>query len=119
MVEELGFTQRFERRLFNQRLVLAFHCVAALSTAFVYLSQLHLHRFPYWSRVGFALSFLLIPPLLPYVISGVHAWRNMTEDRLRVALFLLVLVAGTVGVCSALFGAFGLKELARVFQTGR
>jgi hypothetical protein len=55
------------------------------------------------------LSFLLIPPLLPYVISGVHAWRNMTEDRLRVALFLLVLVAGTVGVCSALFGAFGLN----------
>ena len=49
------------------------------------------------------------PSLLPYVFSAVHSWRIATYDRLRVGAFLLVLIAGTFGACSAILKAFGLS----------
>ena len=46
------------------------------------------------------------PPLLPYVISAVHSLRTATYARMRLAAFLLVLIAGAFGAICAIVGAF-------------
>lgn len=99
-----------ERRRFNRKLVLLIHILAAFCTALIYLGDVDLQRFPYWRRTSaIAALWIAAPPLLPYLISAVHSWRTATYDRLRVAAFLLVLIAGAVGACSAILGAFGLS----------
>jgi len=108
MDAKLDAVKQQDRRKFNRKLVLFFHVLAAFFTAVIYLSQINLARFQYWRR-GSSLNVLLIaaPPLLPYIISAVHSWRTATYDRLRVSLFLLVLILGAFGVGCALAGAFG------------
>jgi len=109
MDAKLDAVKQQDRRKFNRKLVLFFHVLAAFFTAVIYLSQINLARFQYWRR-GSSLNVLLIaaPPLLPYIISAVHSWRTATYDRLRVSLFLLVLILGAFGVGCALVGALGL-----------
>jgi len=102
--------QRAQRRQFNRKLVLLFHAMAAVLTVFLYLSTLDLQRFAYWRRgAGMAILLVAAPALLPYVISAVHSWRRATDDRLRVALFLVVVVLGAAGAGCAMLGAFGLS----------
>jgi hypothetical protein len=99
-----------ERRQFNRKLVLLVHVLAAFLTAMIYFSDLDLQRFQYWRRLsGITALWIAAPSLLPYIISAVHSWRTATYDRLRVAAFLLVLIAGTLGGCCAMLGAFGLS----------
>ena len=101
---------REEGRRFNRKLLVFFHVLAALSTAAVFLSMLDLSRFAYARRGAGAASLLMAsPPLLPYLISAIHAWRRAPYTRLRVVVFLAILVAGTLGVTSAMAGAFGLS----------
>jgi hypothetical protein len=49
------------------------------------------------------------PALLPYIVSAIHSWRTATDNRLRVAAFLAILMAGAFGVICAIVGAFGLS----------
>src|SRR6201999_762059 len=101
MGTQLGARNRSERRLFNRKLVLFVHVLAAFFTALVYLNRLDLSHIAYWSR-GAGLTTLLLsaPAALPYVVSAVHAWRTMTCDRLRVFLFLVVFLLGVLIVGS-------------------
>lgn len=108
MDEKADVLREEERRQFNRKLVLLIHVLAAFLTVFIYLSGVDLQRFAYWRRSSGAAAILIAAPaLLPYLISGIHSWRRATYDRLRVAAFLLVLIAGTFGACSAILGAFG------------
>ena len=110
-----------ERRRFNRKLVLLVHVLAAFFTALIYFSDLDLRGFHYWGRTAGTTALLIAaPPLLPYIISAVHSWRMATYDRLRVAAFLLVLVAGAFGTGCVPLGAFDLTvgrfELLEIFM---
>jgi hypothetical protein len=118
MGAKLEVLKHEERREFNRRMVLFVHAPAALFTAFIYLSQVNLPGFQYPQRRGLAVLLLLVPPLLPYIISAVHSWRTATYDRLRVALFLLLLLLGAFGVGCAIVSAFGLSvDRSEMFWT--
>jgi hypothetical protein len=106
---KLHVLKQEERREFNRRMVLLVHALAGFFTAFIYLSQVNLPSFQYSQRRGLAVLLVLAPPLLPYIISAVHSWRTATYDRLRVAMFLLVLLLGAFGTGCAIVGAFGLS----------
>jgi hypothetical protein len=107
---KLDVLNQEERRHFNRKLMLLSHILLGIFTAMIYLSELDLGNFPYWQRRAGLMSLLVAaPPLLPYVISAVHSWRTATYDRLRVALFMLVLVLGSFGTGCAIVGAFGLR----------
>jgi hypothetical protein len=98
-----------QRRQFNRKLVLLVHVLAAFSTGLIYLSEIDLSRLPYWRKNGAAgVLFIAAPALLPYIISAVHSWRTATYNRLRVFLFLLVLLLGAVAVGCTIVGAFDL-----------
>jgi hypothetical protein len=99
-----------DQRLFNRKLVLLVHVVAASFTAVLYLNQLNFTRLHYWNRgVGAGVIFAAAPALLPYLISGVHSWRTATYNRLRVAAFLVILLLGAGAACSAIVGILGLS----------
>jgi len=101
---------REERRQFNRKLVLLVHVVAAIVTATIYLSDVDLPRIQYWHRsAGTTTLWIAAPALLPYIISAEHFWRTATYNRVRVAAFLAVLIAGAFATCCAILGAFGLS----------
>jgi len=109
-----------DQRLFNRKLVLLVHVVAAFFTAVLYLNQLDFTRLHYWNRgASMTVVFAGAPALLPYLISGVHSWRTATYNRLRVAAFLVILVLGAGAACSAIVGALGSSldrsDLYRLF----
>lgn len=109
-VTESEIEQQQERRCkANRRLVLWFQAMAAFFTAMIYLNQVTLTHFPFMIRsAGLLLIFVAAPPILPYAISAVHTWHLAMYSRIRVAIFLLVVVAGAYGVCGALLGPLDL-----------
>jgi hypothetical protein len=86
-----------ERLVFNRRLLLFAHVLLALFAAFWYLSYIDFSHFMYWRRsAGLAVIFISAPASLPYLVSGVYSWRVVTDRRLGLWAFLMVLVAGAV-----------------------
>jgi hypothetical protein len=109
-----------DQRLFNRKVVLLAHVLAALFTAVLYLNQVDFTRFYYWRRsAGAEVLFAAAPALVPYLISAVHSWRKATHNRLRVAAFLVILVLGAGAACSAIVGIGGFSlarsDLFRLF----
>jgi len=99
-----------ERRLFNQKLLIFAHVMVGFLSAFWYLTQIDFGHYPYWqSRAGLGVLLIASPAVVPYIVSGVYAWRVVTHRRLGVMVFLVVLVAGAVltGLLSS--GALGIK----------
>ena len=110
-----------QTRFIRRRAVIWTHAVAAVVTAFVYLSDMNLGRLAYGgSRGGLAIIFAATPVLLPYAISAGHCWRLYTWDqsgpsRLRVAAFMAIVAMGAVLLNAALLGAFGRISGAGLF----
>jgi len=83
--------------------------------AFIYLSQFDFSRLAYWRRgFGVFLTFILVPPLLPYLISAIYSRSVVTQDRMRLAGFILVVILGSVLMGLLLVSAFG--SISRVTQ---
>ncbi len=98
----------YERLVFNRKLVVFAHALLAFLSALVFLANVNLSGFPYSrSRSGLYLVLALAPPIVPYLISGVYSWRVATFSRIRVLLFLLVLVLGSVLMGLEFMDAFG------------
>jgi hypothetical protein len=98
----------YERLVFHRRLLVWTHVVLALIVALIFLNSIDFSHFAYWRRgFGVVLSFVLVPPLLPYLISGIYSGNRVTQDRIRLAAFLLVLVLGSAVMGASLLGAFG------------
>jgi hypothetical protein len=97
-----------ERFLFHRRLLAWVHAALGFITALIYLSRINFARMGYW-RPGFgvALIFIVALPMFPYLLSAMHSRKVVTADRMRVALFILVLMAGCILMGSLLAGAFG------------
>jgi hypothetical protein len=117
MTQEL--TRQSDRRMALGRVlrvVVWSHVVVAAVSFFVFLSTLHL-------RLLLRATTLLImgaPILLPYIGSAVYCsrlytWQGDGPSRLRVALFITILVGGAVAIDSALLGQFGQIELLTWF----
>ena len=87
----------YERLVFNRRLLLFAHVLLGLFAAFWYLSYIDFSHFMYWRRsAGLAVILVSAPASLPYLVSGVYSWRVVTDRRLGLWVFLMVLVAGAV-----------------------
>jgi uncharacterized membrane protein len=99
-----------EQRQFNRKLIVLIHAVVAFVTAIIYLNELDLRRLQY-SRRGAAVAVVILaaPALIPYLISAVHSWRTATHNRIRVAAFIFVFIAGAIATCGTIVGAFGLR----------
>jgi hypothetical protein len=97
-----------ERRLAHRRLLAWVHATQALLITFLYLSQVNFGGFVYTTRgAGVSVIILAAPALLPYVISGIFSRRVVTDDRVRLVIFIFVLTAGTVFIGFLLLGTFG------------
>ncbi|HZR04019.1 MAG TPA: hypothetical protein VFA81_12710 [Burkholderiales bacterium] len=99
-----------QRLVFNRKLVVFVHVMVGFLSALWYLSQIDLGHFAYWqSRAGMSVVLIGAPAIVPYVVSGVYAFRVVTHRRLRLLLFLLLLVAGAVVMGLLFSGGFGIK----------
>jgi hypothetical protein len=107
---KLNIVKQEERRQFNRKLIVLIHAVAAFVTAIIYLDELNLGRLQY-SRRGTSVAVLILaaPPLIPYAISAVHSWRTATYNRIRVAAFIFVFIAGAIVTCGTIVGALGIS----------
>jgi hypothetical protein len=87
-------------RLFLRRWLIWCHLIVGSVAFFIYLTTIDFTHFNYWSRgAGTALIFVAAPVLLPYLISAIRCWHLYTwqmdgPSRIRVAAFMVVLVAG-------------------------
>jgi len=107
-VEPRGPVLQYERIVIHRRLLAWTHTVLAFIVALVYLSQIDFSHFAYWRLgSGLGITFMLGPPLFPYVLSAIHSRKVVTDDRVRLAGFILVLIVGSVLMGLLLRGAFG------------
>lgn len=116
MTNALG--TRYDRLVFNRRLLTWLHFVSASAVAFSYLSTLDLHHFAYWRlNAGLIAVERTLLPMLPYLISVIHSRRHAAADRFGTLLFALILVLTTIAACYWYFGpgkevgAFGVLLL--------
>ena len=108
MDAKLNILKQEERRQFNRKLIALIHAVVAFITAIIYLNELNFGRLQYSRRgAGVAVLILAAPALIPYIISAVHSWKTATYNRIRVAAFILVFVAGAIATCGSIVGALG------------
>jgi len=91
---------RYERVVINRRLVTWAHVLLALGTALIYLSQM---RRP----AVYTAKYVVLLPLLPYLLSALHARNIMTPHRGRVFAFILAIALGSMLMGSVLLGAYG------------
>jgi hypothetical protein len=99
-----------------RRLIMWAHAALGAAALFVYLYT-RLGQLPWLSPfASLRLIFIGAPALLPYALSAVNCWQLDTwqrrdgPDRLRVAFFMAVLVAGSAVIDATLLGAFGHVE---------
>ncbi|MBV8403206.1 MAG: hypothetical protein JO203_03365 [Gammaproteobacteria bacterium] len=90
----------YERLVLNRRVVTWTHILLGLATAFICLSQLQ-------RPVLFTAKYVVMLPLLPYLISAAYARRLVTPDRVRVTAFILAVILGFGLMASVFLGAFG------------
>lgn len=81
----------------NRRLLLSVYVGLGLLSTFVYLSQVNVSFVAIaGSRSGLGVILIALPAILPYIISGVYAWRLISQRRLGLYLFLAATVTATV-----------------------
>jgi hypothetical protein len=99
-----------------RRLVMWTHAALGAAALFIYLYT-RLGHLP-WLNPFASIRLIVIaaPVLLPYAISARNCWqldawqRGNGPDRLRVASFMAVLIAGGVLIDATLLGTFGQVE---------
>jgi hypothetical protein len=97
MSNDLG--ARYDRLVFERRLLVWVHLLLGFAAALSYLSTLDLH-FRFWrSGGGAVLMGRLLPPMLPYLVSATYTRTLVAVDRLGLWLFMGTLVVTTGAVC--------------------
>jgi hypothetical protein len=93
----------------NRRILLGTHAGLALLSTFVYLSQASV---PFdaivGSRSGLGIILIALPAILPYVVSGIYAWRLISKRRLGLYLYLAATMVGTAVASLVIVGAFDI-----------
>jgi hypothetical protein len=101
-----------ERRVFHRKLLVWIHAIVGCATMLVYLNQINLAGLAWAPGAGVAEILIATPAIIPYVISAAYSWQVVTYHRGRVALFILLLITGSLLMGSVIVGAFG--SLGRV-----
>jgi hypothetical protein len=94
------------RRARNQRVLLWAHAAFALISAALYLNRINLGGLALSGSL-FLVLLVIIPILIPYLISVVYSLRVVTADSKRVPLFVLLLTLGCTVMGCLLTGVFG------------
>lgn len=98
-----------DRLTANRRLLLGVYAGLGIVSALVYLSQVNVSLVAIsGSRSGVGAVLIALPAILPYVLSGVYAWRLVSERRLGLYLFLATMVIGTVVANLVITGTFDI-----------
>lgn len=100
--KELNPSVRINRAIFNRRVTAAANFVAGFFSMLALLYRINPGRMR-------ATTLIIIgaPALFPYLVSAALSWQVMTPNRVRLALYLLVLLGGTVFGILATTGALG------------
>jgi hypothetical protein len=99
---------RYERLVANRALLTATHVILASVVAAAYLSRLYFRSLPFMGGVGgTGVLASLVPPLLPYLVSGIHSRTFVTPKRPKLVAFVIFLVASTALITSLVLGHFG------------
>jgi hypothetical protein len=110
---------QYERLVANRALLMGAHVVLASAVAAAYLSRLYFPHLPFMGGVGgTSVVAALVPPLLPYLISGIHSRSFVTPKRPKLLVFIVFLIVSTTLVTSLLlghFGSLGWEALLAVF----
>jgi len=100
--------QQYERLLVNRSVLVGAHVVLAAVVATAYLNRLYFPSLPYMGGVGGRAVFVaLVPPLLPYLISGINSFRFVTPKRIKFTAFIVLLMLSTALITGLLLGHFG------------
>jgi len=98
-----------DRLTANRRLLLGIYAGLGFVSALVYLGQVNVSLVAIsGSRSGVGAVLIALPAILPYVLSGVYAWRLVSERRLGLYLFLATTVIGTVVANLVITGTFDI-----------
>lgn len=98
-----------DRLTANRRLLLGVYAGLGFVSALVYLSQVNVSLVAIsGSRSGVGAILIALPAILPYVLSGVYAWRLVSERRLGLYLFLATTIIGTVVANLVIIGTFDI-----------
>jgi hypothetical protein len=98
-----------DRLIANRRLLLGIYAGLGFVSALVYLGQVNVSLVAIsGSRSGVGAVLIALPAILPYVLSGVYAWRLVSERRLGLYLFLATTVIGTVVANLVITGTFDI-----------
>jgi hypothetical protein len=108
--------QQYERLLVNRYILVASHVVLAAIVAAAYLNRLYFPSLPFMGGVGGRAVFVaLVPPLLPYLISGINSLRFVTPRRIKFTAFIVLLMLSTALITGLLLGHFGSVGSAALF----
>jgi hypothetical protein len=92
----------------NKRSLGVIYLLCALITGFIYFSFVDLSKFTYTTRgSGWAALAMMIPPLVPYLVSFQFARIMVTPSTARTRLLEGVVIAVGVAIAATLLGAFG------------
>ena len=97
-----GVGPDYDRLVINRTFLLWLHVVLGVALGIAYVSTLDYSHFRWWSRWSQqALLIRCFVPVVPYLISVIFSRRVVTQHRIGVVIFTVVLVAGTVaaGYC--------------------
>jgi len=100
-------------RLPFRRVVIWAHATIGFISLFVYLNYLDLSHFAWWTpRASIRLLVKDAPVLLPHAISAGYSWQLYTwqvtgPNRVRIGLFVAVLLLGAALIDTALLRVFG------------
>lgn len=100
----------YDRLAFHRKLLVFMHLVLGCGATLIYLNQVDFASFAYWRpRSALGVLFIAAPPIIPYAVSGIHAWHVVTARRLGMYLFLIVLLAGAIVNALIFLGAFDIS----------
>jgi hypothetical protein len=92
------------RRAFHLKLLIYVSAVAALSTALVYISRMHLEASFWLSTTGIGTLFMILPVFVPYLVLAKFIGGQITAVHWRVGLYAVVM--------------FGVSVLVDLFISG-
>ena len=108
--------QQYERLLINRWVLVGAHAVLAAVVAATYLNRLYFPSLPFMGGVGGRAVFVaLLPPLFPYLVSGIHSIRFVTPRRIKLTAFIALLTLSTALITGLQMGRLGSVGSASLF----
>ncbi|HWF99408.1 MAG TPA: hypothetical protein VN691_09475 [Steroidobacteraceae bacterium] len=119
MIESIKSKRSIDPRLaFDRKVLVVAYVIFSLCATFTFVGHIDLSAAAYPGYTsGIAVLMIAMPSLIPYVLSGLAAWRLMSKQwhlmlkhrRLRLYLLLLLIAIGTLFSSLLMVGAFNVS----------